>query len=419
MILKICYKHECFNFRNSVFILLFITLLQSCVNRNEEIVADRIITINPSDAQEEILLSDFVESIEYIKLETLPDCMIGFPLQLIIRERYIYVLDLLQQAVCVFDNEGSYITKLDKQGRGPGEYENIAPIVVDVNEEFLAMATYTSNGSSLLKYSIPSFVLIEESPIQSVNANQFRIDGDYLYFGSQQGRSVIGGEFTNAAILIVKDGEVVGKLFDKRIETGGSSFSPNFEAFTRNDSGELFTSVMYDNTFYRLDGLRAEPVITVDFGSYGIDNSIGYHSLDEQIDYIRQIGREALFPVLTINNSNIMSFSYYVGTGDSGEFDPFTIEGFDLFEYHQYFELKKSGQTYHAKFIRNDLTAFPDNVYISTYYRKVAHEAWYEDYLVDVVIPGNHFSEDEFSEVNGLGRITSEDNPVIVLMKIK
>ena len=50
------------------------------------------------------------------------------------------------------------------------------------------------------------------------------------------------------------------------------------------------------------------------------------------------------------------------------------------------------------------------------------YESWHEDYLVDIIFPNYYFSGDIQEEkcfVEGLGEITSDDDPIIVMMKLK
>lgn len=45
--------------------------------------------------------------------------------EILIRDKFIYAIDLSQMAIFVFDKKGNYISKLDKRGNGPGEYNFI------------------------------------------------------------------------------------------------------------------------------------------------------------------------------------------------------------------------------------------------------------------------------------------------------
>ena len=141
-----------------------------------------------------------------------------------------------------------------------------------------------------------------------------RTDSVY-YYATQQLDNVVDDERTNAGLLIVKDGKIVKTLFDKVIKTQGSVFFPYSECFVVNDSNEIFMSLMYDNSFYKICDEDASAVFTVDFGKHGMSGSIGARPLEKQMEYIKSANRVAMFPVLNINNSDIMSFSYYFKEG--------------------------------------------------------------------------------------------------------
>ena len=109
-----------------------------------------------------------------------------------------------------------------------------------------------------------------------------------------------------------------------------------------------------------------------------------------------------------------MSFSYYFKEG--AEERLFRKE--DVRYYIRY-----KDKTYHAKRIKNDLTDFPAYIYLNSSFPSCVHQVYYKNYLVDVIIPSSmiDFPEDGPDKifVEGLGEITSDDNPIIVMMKMK
>jgi hypothetical protein len=84
-------------------------------------------------------------------------------------------------------------------------------------------------------------------------------------------------------------------------------------------------------------------------------------------------------------------------------------------------KFKESNEIFHAKRINNDITGFPEEVYFTTYYHNIAHEAWYKNYLVDIVNPASYLSKKNKTQkyVEGLGEISINDNPIIILIKLK
>jgi hypothetical protein len=206
-------------------------------------------------------------------------------------------------------------------------------------------------------------------------------------------------------------------LFEKKTETNGNFFFPHLnKCFIQNDKNELFISMPYDNTFYRLEAGEAYPIYTVDFGKYGMDNKyVGSMSTNQQMEYIKNMQGLASFPMLDINNSNIMSFSYFFKK--SGYLYP---EEKDIYQY-----IKINDKVHHVKKIRNDLTDFPDRLYLSPAHSNFSYESWHEDYRVDVIKTDLYFADDKKMStrgklyVEGLGEITSDEEIIVVLMKLK
>jgi hypothetical protein len=175
---------------------------------------------------------------------------------------------------------------------------------------------------------------------------------------------------------------------------------PVEESFAHNERNELFFSNLYDNTFYRLEAEDAYPVYTVDFGKYGINNShVGALSTKEQMEYLVNMKGLACVPVLNMNNSGIMAFSYFFKQKDVKRDWVFSQEN----DIRQYIKIKD--KVYHTNRIKNDLTDFPDRLHICSYLLLCHHEVWYENYLVDVIVTHNYFADSGVDKVyvEGLG----------------
>jgi hypothetical protein len=368
-----------------------------------------VISINPHEAEEYVNLSEIADSIICIKLQLAPGDVMGRVIQIVVRGKYIYALDISQDMIFVFDKTGKFVSKLNKKGEGPDEYLGAGYMFIDDNEEYIEFIDGIKDAK--LKYTNISFELVEVLPLPDIHHNACRRSDGFYYFATQQLDNVINGEKTNAELVILDERNNMKTLFDKNIKTNNHYFSANIECFAQNDQNELFVSIMYDNTFYRLEAGEVYPVFTVDFGKYGINNQVvGSISTEEQMAYIKNIDGLASIPVLNINNSNIMSFSYYfkqeAERGIYGEKDM-----------RQYIKIKD--KVYHVNKIRNDLTNFPDRLYIISYLFGCIHEVWHEDYLVDVIVPNFYFSDDEKVFVEGLGALTADSDPIVVMMKMK
>lgn len=395
-------------FVNIILIVTLFFLLIGCGKKEQ--VAENVLSINPQEADPSILLSELVDTVTYIRLETNEKSIMAYTREIIIKNKYIYAVDRDLKAVFVFDMKGNFVSKLNKYGSGPDEYGMLYQVLVDDDEEYIEVFDYRGERSRIIKYENITFEPLEDREISLPFANTMRKekDDDIYYFSAQQHENTIGSEVTNADIIAVKGGQTQNALFKKKIITGGSMFSPNSESFTTNDKGEIFISLMYNHTFYQLLNMEAHPVLTVDFGKYGIDHSIGLKSTKEQQAYLYADNSTeglASFPVLNIYDSNISAFSYYFKSGNRNHL-------------HHYIHFKKTNQVFHTKDIVNDLTNYPEKVYLSSYFFALNHEVLHGKYLVDIVLPW-HTNEGKTIEIPHVGTVEPEDNPVILMMKLK
>ncbi|AWW29342.1 hypothetical protein DN752_03835 [Echinicola strongylocentroti] len=387
---------------------IFFTLLlcfSSCGDKRH--TADEVLVINPKEADRSMLLSELVDSVYYIKLETSENCLMGQLREVVIKEKYIYAIDKQQEAIFVFDKKGRFISKLDNKGESPEEYTVMGPVFISENEDFIEVIDDSKRERSrMIKYSNISFEYLRERPVIAPVANSWRRKNDFMYFSTQQIENIVNDEVTNADLIVVKDNKDQRALFKKNIDSQGNTFSPNVESFTVNDKGDIYVSLMYSNTFYQLSGMEADPILTIDFEKYGMDNTVGQRSTQKQMEYLER-GTEGLatFPVLNINNDDVMAFSYYFKENSTNQLN-------------HYINFKKSNRYFHVHKIVNDLTDFPRNIYLSSYLWAIRYEVMHGDFLVEVVLPWHELQEKEMY-FNGVGTVKAEDNPIILLMKPK
>lgn len=383
---------------------LLILLLFSCSSKKED--NQNTIVINPIVVSESTLLSDFVEEVKFIKLETKEESIIAGPREIIIKDQFIYAVDKFQKAILIFDMEGKFVSKLQKLGDGPDQYRNLGAVFISDDESTIEIIENFGEKSKRLTYSLFDFELLNSQPFNSPFANSSRRVGDVYYFATQQIENFVNDEETNASIIIRDQDNQLSSLFPKNIETKRSGFSPFTESFTKNKKGELFFSLVYDNTFYQLKNKEAIPVMSVDFGSFGIDHSIGFESIERQMEYLGQETEgKASFPVLNVNEPNLLAFSYYFKENGKNSL-------------HQYLDFKKKDKIIHNKSIVNDLSPFPEKIFLSSYFLGINHEVMHNEYLVDIILPSYSLNGKKEMEVEGLGLIQAEDNPIVMLMKV-
>lgn len=96
-------------------------------------------------------LSDLALDIEYIPLQTTKKSLIKFIQKVVIREDRIYIQDNVIEIMC-FDKQGKFIYKLDKTGRGPGEYNYLVDF--DISSDSKMLAILVSGPNKIMVFNI-------------------------------------------------------------------------------------------------------------------------------------------------------------------------------------------------------------------------------------------------------------------------
>ena len=110
-----------------------------------------------NEAVDSIGYSLFVDSIEYVYLETNDSCLIRSITDMAVSNNHLFVFDEPQQTIWVFNREGKYINKICKKGSGPGEYSQIYQFEYDQrNNQIVVLSSwerkllfYTPDGDYL------------------------------------------------------------------------------------------------------------------------------------------------------------------------------------------------------------------------------------------------------------------------------
>ena len=400
-------------------LLIFIVLYLFFVSCSEKTAKNiDIVSINPNEAGD-VKLSEFIDTVLYIKLQTDSACLTGVISDVLIRDKYIYLNDMSQKSILVFDKQGKHISSLKRLGKGEGEYLTISGFFVDSTEQFIQILD--GFNDKLYTYKNIDFTYLKEKNVFHIVSNTVKKYNGFLYYSTHRLDNIIdttSKETTNADIIICKDNKVLKMLFAKKIVTNHNYFSIYPESFIINDENKLFASIMFDNTFYQLNNMDAIPILKVDFQNKGIDNKlISEESTEKQMKFIESPGNKgkAMLPFLVLNNKELMSFSYCVNVGENANEDySFPIE------FRSYIYIKKHKKVFHAKHLINDLTDFPNEIWIRNFNKSATvYEPWYKDYLVYIISPSFELGNNDKILTQSVGEIHLDDNPIIMLLKLK
>ena len=102
--------------------LFILTFSISCSMEKEQkgIIVDLL-----KEAKDSLRYSLFVDSIEYVNIESTDSCLIGRIADMAISHNHLFIFDEQQQTIWHFDRGGNFLNKIYRKGKGPGEYAYI------------------------------------------------------------------------------------------------------------------------------------------------------------------------------------------------------------------------------------------------------------------------------------------------------
>lgn len=162
--------------KKSLFILLSTIniILQSCNTNSENLISGTGTTIVIPELKPDngsVYLSEFIEKMEFIKLETNTNSLLSGGIQKIIEiNDQVIIHDWTPQignntanssSVCIFDSNGKFIRKIGNSGKGPGEYYQLIKDIALVGNKIVLIENrrllfYDFNGY-FIKYMKPDF----------------------------------------------------------------------------------------------------------------------------------------------------------------------------------------------------------------------------------------------------------------------
>lgn len=110
------------------------------------------INILPNQPNSSLMLSDLIEDIEYIPLETNQKCLLGDVRFFDISANYIVVYCVSPSKAFLFHRNGRFIAQLGDIGQGPKEYLTVHDVLIDEKNNQVIVHAGTRPGSKFLIY---------------------------------------------------------------------------------------------------------------------------------------------------------------------------------------------------------------------------------------------------------------------------
>lgn len=254
-------------------IAICLLLLPGCSKRTDG--TKPIIPIK-FERSEAIDLGQFVDNVKFVQLETKPESAFTDIDKLIVSGSKIFILDKRLEAVFCYDTAGKFNFRIQRIGRGPGEYKELDAIWVRPAKEELWLQSFWP--PMIMVYNFKGD-LLREFKIRWPARDMTGI-GDDLIIGYNNSRSSNGKDSLLEGVFLLSD---AGKYKDQTIAVGGSSvywtlnYQRNLEQF-----GQGALLLCQSDTLFKINELGvASPEVLLDWGKLRFPDNlrkIGFNS---------------------------------------------------------------------------------------------------------------------------------------------
>lgn len=337
------------------------------------------------------MLSEIVEKVRIIPLETTPDCYINDIARVFVGKKNILVMSPgAQQDLFLYTMDGRFVRKIGKPGKGPGEYTDIRDI--SVFEE--PGEVYLSTG----------------------------LNGDMIVFN-----------FNGALVRRIKG--IPGASESKRIGKHKTAYYSHIDYEVK----VVDEQAMDTSGYIPLDSKYKSPLANMAGSVHG-----GFFFCATGKDTIWQFTEDSFIPKIVCDfGSGSMTFNEYYSTFRSGGLPSgkILIEGFPFYgsgyyhillmredeqgEYQTYDLLvnEETSEIYHVKFSsESDDILFADAVFFknTAFSGEFIAAAYAADLIdgIDEIKKNKNFRYDS-EMITQIENLTVEDNPVLVLYTFK
>lgn len=238
-------------------LLLLCLLVSACQNQPASLSSPNAETeevIPFEESSDSLRASEWIRALEWIPLQTTPQSLVGWGMHFVCLDSFIIAEDPVQaKASLLFNRNGQFITALGREGKGPGEYQELRSSIPLFEEAKCYILTH----KKLLEYRIPEGPFTKEIPL-SFDAQRGILSpcGNYLYF--------TGARDSNLLIIASAQGQFIKGYLP--MEPRDNYFcTVLYNAFMVTDSAVMYVR-SHDNTIYEIKGDSLRPRRRFDFG---------------------------------------------------------------------------------------------------------------------------------------------------------
>ena len=265
------------------------------------------IEIDPKTA-ETGYLSDIADSVQFVPLETTQKSLIGNVEKILVNGDQVFIMDTkLSKAVFVFDLNGRFRYKIDKAGKGVGEYSKLGDFIVC--DKYIEL--YDENTRNILKYNISNGSYISTLHVDLWFKFFEKTDNeDYIIQTRKMVNFYKSKPLDYDLIFISDQRKIRNKYFpyDSKLKVNNVAFDlPKVFTRCRND---LYFAKLFLDTVYKVQNNSLVPVFYFDYGKYKLTQNYLTMPSDKIKEKLKYPGDEAFGHVIHCVNDQYIFFTF-------------------------------------------------------------------------------------------------------------
>lgn len=200
--------------------------------------------------------ADLIESVEVMRLEETSNSLLSYIHEIHKTTDQLLLTSGKESDLFVFDLNGDFVRKINRQGDGPEEYSDITDLWLEND----TIAIYSRNQRKVMKYDLKGdFIMVDKLPNQAGHIYSYR-NG----YAMEMNYYPINDTSYYRFVVLNRQLEPVNKYFEiESLIPQGLSFSNN--SVTPYKDGVLFHRIMNDTIYYLRDE-KLSPLVHFDFG---------------------------------------------------------------------------------------------------------------------------------------------------------
>jgi hypothetical protein len=335
-------------------------------------------------------LSSIGKRLEYIPLETDPECMIGMIEQVTLTESFIFIRD--RSKLLQFDKSGRFVRQIGRQGRGPEEYSDIGDSFISKESIFIltgkSVLEFDFNGKFRHFFQLPylslHFIVTNPSNLMFYSANLPVKTKDKIY----------------SWFLTDLDGILTSKFenFHTRVNRAGAIGDSPLYLF----NGTAYFKEFGSDTLLYLRSGKPEPYAIFNFGSLKMDHDplVTKENFREVLD---RLSRQ-FWPRYITEGTKYIYITLCRGLSDNWDYAVFNKKTSELIVLKDYGFLND---------IDGGIPFWPEYIYNDTLVDFI-----YADKLLEHINKKNDSKHSVSTELKALGeQITEISNPILIILE--